>query len=215
MYILQLLQNPISLIAFFGALVIAISFHEFAHAFAAYKLGDPTAKSEGRVTLNPLAHLDPIGTIFLFIVGFGWGRPVPVNPNYFRKKSDELIVAFAGIITNLLIAFVLSIPIRIFLSQGGSLEDSTLYSILAIIAQLNIYLAAFNLLPIPPLDGSHLVEYFLDEEGKAQYQYIGPFILMGLIAIDFLTHTSILSLIMRPIVNLFSFMTTGSPAGFL
>lgn len=210
MLILELIQNPLNLIAFLVALVVAITAHEFAHAYVAYKLGDPTAKHEGRVTLNPAAHLDPIGTIFLFTVGFGWGRPVPINPNYFQKKTDELKVAFAGIVTNLLLAFILAIPLRIAASTGQTFGSPEFLSFLNMIVELNIFLAAFNLLPIPPLDGSHLVEYFLNDEAKIQFQYFGPFVLIGIIALDYLTNVSVISLIMEPVIRLFSLLVKGN-----
>jgi Zn-dependent protease len=214
MLLLNLLQNPFYLIAFISALIIGITIHEFAHAYVADKCGDPTPRFDGRLTLNPLAHLDPMGTIFLFIAGFGWGKPVPINPSYFTKKSDELKVAFAGIVTNLLMATLLAIPIRVALANGVLIESSPILSFLNIIVGLNIILATFNLLPIPPLDGSHLVEYFLSEDSKKYYQYIGPFFLIGILIMDRFIGTSILNGILEPIIRFLSFVIVGTSSAF-
>ncbi len=214
MFLISILQdhNYLLLLAYAVALIIAISVHEFAHAYVAFKNGDPTAKLEGRLTLNPLAHLDPIGTLMLILIGFGWGKPVPVNTNYFKDKNSELKVAFAGIITNLIVAFVFALPIRIATFAGILPDSSVVLSILNIIVELNIILAVFNLLPIPPLDGSHLVEYFLSEEQKVSYQSVGPFLLIGIIMLDRLAGTSIIFTIIEPVIRMISFLITGTPS---
>jgi Zn-dependent protease len=210
MLLLGLIQNPFIFLAYIVALIVGITVHEYAHAWMAHRCGDNTAKFEGRLTLNPLAHLDPLGTIMLFLVGFGWGKPVPINPNNMDKKSDELKVAFAGIVTNLILALILAIPIRIALMQGVLIESSAVLSFLNIIIDLNIILAVFNLLPIPPLDGSHLVEYFLNRESKYAYQTVGPFVLIGLIIAENITNISIIHPIMEPILRLFSLLIKGT-----
>lgn len=210
MLLLGLIQNPFLFLAYIVALIVGITVHEFAHAWMAHRCGDNTAKFEGRLTLNPLAHLDPLGTVMLFLVGFGWGKPVPINPSNMRNKSDELKVAFAGIVTNILLAMVLAIPIRIALMQGVLIESSALLSFLNIIIDLNIILATFNILPIPPLDGSHLVEYFLNRESKYAYQTVGPFILIGVLIAENVTHISIIHPIMEPIIRLLSLIVKGS-----
>jgi len=199
-------SEPLYAIGFIGALVVSITIHEFAHAWAATKLGDPTPEYEGRLTLNPLAHMDPLGTIFLLLVGFGWGKPVPINPNYFRSKNDQLKVAFAGIIANLVFAAILAIPLRLNLLEGHAINTSPVLVILDMVIQLNILLASFNILPIPPLDGSYLVEYFLDEAAKLQYQYVGPYILIGVLLLDRLFGTSIILAVMNPIMNFLSYI---------
>ena len=211
MLILGLLQNPLYFVAFVVALILGITVHEFAHAWVANRSGDPTARVEGRLTLNPFAHLDPLGTLFLFLVGFGWGRPVPINPIYFRNKSDELKVAFAGIVMNILAALILAIPIRIALMHGQLIESSMILSFLDIIVELNIILAAFNLLPIPPLDGSHLVEYFLSDQAKQTYNQFGPYLLISLVLLDKISPTSIIMSVMEPIIRFLSFLVSGSP----
>jgi len=215
MLILGLLQNPLYFVAFIAALIVGITVHEFAHAWTANRCGDPTARIEGRLTLNPFAHLDPLGTLFIFLVGFGWGRPVPINPIYFRHKSDELKVAFAGIVTNILVALILAIPIRIALMNGVHIDSSPFLSFLDIMVELNIILAAFNLLPVPPLDGSHLVEYFLKDQARQAYNQFGPYLLIGLVLLDRISSTSILMSIMEPIIRFLSFLVSGSPTSIL
>ena len=146
------------------AIVIALSVHEFFHAWIALQLGDPTAKYMGRVTLNPIAHLDPLGAIMIVVMafahmGFGWGKPVPVNPNNLRRGPivGGAIVSVCGPISNLLLAAIVAVPLR--LSLLGILPASIMDSIpgyfLQVLLLVNISLALFNLLPIPPLDGYH------------------------------------------------------------
>ena len=163
----------------------AIAFHEVAHGYVAYRLGDPTAKSRGRLTLNPLAHIDPIGTILvpLFLIlfrltPFGWAKPVPVNPRYFRNPlKGMLYVAVAGPMTNVGLALVSAAAGRLLLL---GIPNSLLFrsdSFTALVVQvilfllsgfviINVVLAAFNLLPIPPLDGSRILTYFLPPAGR-------------------------------------------------
>ncbi|MEK7096373.1 MAG: site-2 protease family protein [Patescibacteria group bacterium] len=210
MFLSNILQNPIYVVAFIVAFGIGLTIHEFAHAFVAYKSGDATAKLNGRMTLNPFAHFDPIGTIFILIAGFGWGKPVPIDPRNFHKRSDEIKVALAGIIANLIVAFALALPIRYALMTGHTIDSSAALSFLNFIVELNLMLAAFNLLPIYPLDGSHIVEYFLSPDMQETYQSVGPVILIGLLVIGPLTGTSIISTIMEPILRVFSFLVKGT-----
>lgn len=153
----QLLSDPISLAAFLIAIVIGITLHEFAHAWTAYRLGDMTAKYAGRITINPTKHFDLLGLIFLLVIGFGWGKPVPVNPNAFKGKFDDLKVAIAGPITNFIIAFIFTIPIKIAENFGLGYDNNIVLMFCKIIAEINIILCAFNLLPFHPLDGSHII----------------------------------------------------------
>lgn len=215
MLALNLIKSPILFAAFIVGILIAITIHEYAHALMAYRCGDPTAKLMGRMTLNPLAHLDPMGTIFLLLVGFGWGRPVPTNPNNYEQRSDGIKVAIAGIIANLLLATLLAIPIRIATLQGINIENNIWLSLLEILADINIILAAFNILPIPPLDGSHIVEYFLDYETALTYQRYGPFLLLIVIIFDRVSNISILYIVMEPIIRIFSLITKGTLSFFL
>lgn len=165
----------IALVLTIPGLLIAITFHEFAHAFAADKLGDDTPRSQGRLTLNPLAHLDPIGSVMLLFAGFGWGKPVVVNPrNYTRKISMEkadAIVSFAGPLMNIILAFIFScIYFGIAKFADISFLESTTGNIimllLPIIVTINIGLGVFNLIPLPPLDGSKVIMPFLPSKAK-------------------------------------------------
>lgn len=169
----------------FGLLVgipgvlLAITFHEFAHGYAAYKLGDNTAKNEGRLSLNPLNHLDPIGTLMLLLAGFGWGKPVHVNPtNYTRKMSmekGEAIVSVAGPLTNIILAFILALIYEALIkfASAGFLVSTVGYVIKLIIESaisINIGLGVFNLIPLPPLDGSKIIMPFLPYNAKQWFR---------------------------------------------
>ena len=154
-------------------LLIALSLHEFAHAYVAYKLGDPTPEMQGRVTINPLAHLDPIGTICLLFAGFGWGKPVAINPlNFKNPEKDSAKVAAAGPIMNLILSIVFAVIWGIVIIVGqktgesNSVAYTVIYNIVSITMVLNMGLALFNLLPFPPLDGSKIYRAFL--KGKAK-----------------------------------------------
>jgi len=152
-----LLKDPLGFILIAVPLLYSIIFHELAHGWTAYLLGDPTAKSLGRLSLNPLEHLDPVGTLMLFIFGFGWAKPVPVDFNRLRDRHKGMImVSAAGIVTNMLLAFC-----AFFLIRWLSLSPSGMPGVLFYyFAQINVILAAFNLIPIPPLDGSKIVMGF-------------------------------------------------------
>ncbi len=215
MLLLSLLQSPIVLITFIVALVIAITVHEFAHAWAANKMGDPTAKLMGRLTLNPFAHLDPMGTLFLFIVGFGWGKPVPTNPNNYKSPSSDIWVSLSGIMANIATAFVLAIPIRIWLLTGHTVDSSLWMTLLSLIVDLNLVLAVFNILPIYPLDGSHVVEHYLSHQNKIAFRQYGPMILLAVLIFDRVSSFSILSSIMEPAIRLLSFIVKGTFSIFL
>ena len=148
------------------ALVIVITIHEFAHAWTANYLGDPTAKLEGRISLNPLKHLDPIGTIMMFIIKIGWGKPVPVNPNNFRNpKKDEAITSLAGPLSNLFLAILLAFPIK---HLGQAMIPEIQY-FLETILDISIILFAFNMLPFPPLDGSKFIQLIIPRKYHLAY----------------------------------------------
>ena len=152
-----LLKDPVAFILIAIPLLYAIIFHELAHGWVAYRFGDPTAKRVGRLSLNPLKHLDPMGTLMLFLFGFGWAKPVPVNFNNLRDRRMGMIwVSAAGIIANMLLAFGALFLTRLLSPAPSSMPALLLYYF----AQINIILAAFNLIPLPPLDGSKILMGF-------------------------------------------------------
>lgn len=155
-----------------AALFVALPVHEFAHAWVAYRLGDPTAAREGRLTLDPRAHLDPIGALFLLLTGFGWAKPVPVNPYYLRNLKDMAWVALAGPASHFLLIFPLFLlPPQLFIGLGEF--GVSLLRWFTIFAALNLALAFFNLLPLPPLDGSRIVEGFWP---RIWYRFFEPWL---------------------------------------
>lgn len=153
-----------------AAVLLALAIHEYAHAVAAVKLGDPGPKYDGRLTLNPFAHLDPIGTIMLFLFSFGWAKPVMVDPTHFKNPRRGMMwVALAGPASNIVMAFVLSriFPWVITLVPAGAVTATQLFFVVAI--QLNIWLAVFNMLPLPPLDGSKVLAGILPRRYAFHY----------------------------------------------
>lgn len=157
----------LSLLYFILALVVVVTIHEFSHAWVAQKLGDPTAKIAGRLTLNPLAHLDPVGTLMLFLIHIGWGKPVPVNPHYFKKpKRDEALTALAGPVSSLVLALVLTLPIKYL----GLVMPQFLFDFLSTVLDVSLLLFIFNMLPFPPLDGSKIVGIFVPRRFQRYYQ---------------------------------------------
>src|SRR3990172_12479092 len=163
--------EPQTIMLWVGALLVSITVHEFMHAWTANFLGDHTAKTNGRITLNPLAHLDPIGTLTLIFFRFGWGKPVPVNPNNFKNpKLGWALVSVAGPLSNLVLAALFTLPYK-FLGGG----DSFLSNFLLVNIILNIRLMVFNLIPIPPLDGSRVLYALLpDSIDIRQLETYGP-----------------------------------------
>ncbi|MDP7036832.1 MAG: site-2 protease family protein [Candidatus Marinimicrobia bacterium] len=204
----MLLRTPPEvLLLLVPVLLFALCFHEFAHAWMANKLGDPTAKHSGRLTLNPLAHLDPMGSLMILFVGFGWAKPVPVDVRYLQNpRIDMMKVSFAGPAANLLLAFVGGTIIRAHL-VGGSL-----ILMLVLFTQINIMLAVFNMIPIPPLDGSQIFSGLMVRKNPdlvMKLQIYGPQILFGLILIGYFTEISPLWWAMSPFVKFFLFLFAG------
>jgi Zn-dependent protease len=184
-----LLKEPMAFLLLTVPLLYSIIIHELAHGWVAYRMGDPTAKAAGRLTLNPLKHLDPVGTVMLFLFGFGWARPVPVNFLYVRNtRLGLLLISSAGIAANLAIAFLAVLLLRLLSSSG--MVGQLLY----ILAQINIMLASFNLIPIPPLDGSKILMGFLPQGAQyalSRLEPFGFFIIIGLLylgALDPVVH---------------------------
>ncbi len=185
-------------------IIIGLSFHEFAHAWMSDKLGDPTPRRQGRVTVNPLAHIDPIGFLALLLVGFGWGKPVQIDPGYYKhRRRDEFLVGIAGVTMNLLLAVIFSIPARAMVKAFSGVAASDLiyniYLMLFYVVSINIVLMIFNLIPCPPLDGwGILTQIFrLDRYSwwYKVYQY-GTWILLALIVFN------VTDLIITPLVSL-------------
>jgi len=176
---LSLLSTDITLfIIVFVALLVSIACHEAAHAYVAHWLGDNTPESEGRLTFDPLAHLDPIGTICLLIFGFGWGKPVNINPNNFRRLvRDDILVSVAGPLTNILLAVVFALLSRLIP------DTSLLYSAVIQIVFINVILAFFNLLPIPPLDGFSFIALIVGQDTMYRIKSFGSFMLIGLLIV--------------------------------
>jgi Zn-dependent protease len=184
-----------SFIYMLPALLISITFHELAHGFAAYKLGDPTAKQMGRLTLNPIKHIDPTGLMMLFFFRFGWAKPIPYNPNYFtNRKQGTLLVALAGPVMNLMIA-LLSV-IWIMLTNGMGIE------FFAMLLQFNIIFAIFNMIPLPPLDGSKVIASLLPDKLEA---YFWKYERFGYPVILVLAVTGMISRIIIPAYNVVSY----------
>lgn len=179
------LAYPLRLIPYVAiTLIFAFTFHEFAHAYVAYKFGDNTAKKQGRLTLNPLQHLDPIGTILIFLAGFGWARPVPVNRFYFKKpRLAGILVSVAGPLSNLILAS-LGFIVGYGLMRFGVASSVHFDEFLMIFINLNIVLFIFNLIPLPPLDGYRIIEDLAPHHVRAkmtQYEQYGMLIFLILV----------------------------------
>lgn len=181
-------------------LVAGITIHEFSHAFVAYRLGDPTAKLEGRLTLNPLSHLDAVGTLALLFLGFGWGKPTPFDPFNLRNiKRDSALISVAGAASNFVMAIVLSLPYLIaYYLQSLTPAINTVYVFLSPIIFFNVVLGVFNLIPVAPLDGFKVLGGLLPQEWYEDFmqtERYGIFILLLLIV------TGVLGQVLFPITS--------------
>jgi Zn-dependent protease len=188
----DLFNNPLSFFLWLLALTIAITIHEFAHAYMADRLGDPTPRLQGRLTLNPLAHLDPMGTLMMLLVRFGWGKPVQFDPfNLRNPRRDSAIISIAGPISNFLLATICSILLHVLLEARLSLLSVPILGIVTYILSallqpiiiLNVALGVFNLVPVHPLDGFKIVEGILPEHYAKQWKELEPY---GMIFLLFL-----------------------------
>ena len=201
MGLLKLLTaDPLAFALVVIPLLFSVIIHEVAHGWVAYRMGDPTAKWSGRLTLNPLSHLDPIGTLMLFLAGFGWAKPVPVNFNNLSdKRKGLLFVSSAGVLANILVAFLAVLFIRLFSASSSGIAAILVYKVCTVVAHINITLAALNLIPIPPLDGSKILmgivwrrtPYFL-----TRLEPYGFFIIIGFLYLG----------ILDPLIRLFGWI---------
>jgi len=200
------------------AILIALTFHEFAHAYVAFRLGDPTAKNMGRLTLNPLAHLDPMGTIMIFLIHFGWAKPVPVDTRYLgNPKRDMMWISAAGPLMNMALALLSGILIRIFAGTGitsayAGGSAGIFFQMLYYSLYINLALAFFNLLPIPPLDGSKILSGVLPNRYAHTLYMIeskGPMVLFGIIMFGWVTGFHVLGVVIGPFINFFSGVFAG------
>jgi Zn-dependent protease len=199
------LFDPNRLVTLAILFLTSMPLHEWAHAWAAFQLGDDTAARRGRLTINPLAHLDPIGTLSLAVFGFGWGKPVPVSPYRLRgdMRRSHALVSVAGPLSNLVLAMAAAVPFRLgWLNLYGGASTINLQGILMQFISINLALMIFNLIPIPPLDGSRILTWLLPREWAIKLEQLerfgGPGLMLGLYL---LSRLGILGLIMNPVMN--------------
>ncbi len=201
-----LISDPAAFFMLAILLLYYVILHELAHGWVAYRMGDATAKWLGRLTLNPIRHLDPIGSLMLLIIGFGWAKPVPVNLENIpapERRKGLILVSAAGVTMNMIIAFVAMLLWRLLTPEPGGL----LYNVLYMLAYINILLAAFNLIPIPPLDGSKILMGFTPESfNRVLYQIepFGFFIVLGLLLLGALDPViKVLQFVIISLISLF------------
>lgn len=199
--------DPTVQVILIPVILFSLSFHEFSHGWVAFQFGDPTAHQHGRLTLNPLAHLDMFGTLALYFMGFGWAKPVPVDVGRLRNpKRDSTLVALAGPGSNFLLALICGISFSVLLKMAASGTEvpMVILDVLQVGLFINISLGVFNFLPIPPLDGSRILEGFIPYEHRhivLKMEQVGPMVLIGLIAFGWITGFSIIWMVMGPIIK--------------
>lgn len=208
-------MNFNNLIILIPTILYALTIHEYFHGWTANKFGDPTARLQGRLTLNPLAHIDILGALCFIFAHFGWGKPVPINPyNFKNPRRDNMIVSFAGPASNFISAFLFGIIFQL-LRKSPFIPMSIsviLFNLLITGIVINLSLAFFNMIPVFPLDGSHILEGLLPYSLSVKYKEIeryGPFILLGLIIMGNFTGYSILGEILGPPIKYFMKLFTG------
>lgn len=201
MFSLNLQELIPRLVYIVPAIIIALTFHEYSHARVAYAFGDPTARDAGRLTLNPLKHLDPIGTLLLLIASFGWAKPVPINPYYFQgnRKFKVLLVSLAGPLSNLLGAVVAAVAVSLLwhFAPAGTVSQY-FFSFFYYLMTINVVLAIFNLLPVPPLDGSKILAGLLPDSFGRAIDFLERFGFIILLALVFF---GLIGKIISPAVN--------------
>jgi Zn-dependent protease len=210
-------NDPVGLILLLPPLLFALTFHEAAHGWMALRLGDPTAKLLGRLTLNPLVHLDPLGTlIFIIPPHIGWAKPVPVDVRYLKHpRRDMMWIALAGPVSNIILAFAFGMILRGMNAVGhdfSSPAERALVNMVAWSVVLNLSLAAFNMIPIFPLDGSKVLTGLLSPTAAARFQQlepIGPIILLGIILIGSFSGVSVIGRIISPVTSTLGSLFTG------
>lgn len=216
--IFLLFENPTLFTLLVAALLLAITVHEFMHAWTANYLGDPTAKLMGRISLNPIRHLDQTGTLLILLAGFGWGKPVHINERNFKNpKLDSVIVSLAGPVTNLVVAVIFSIPVLLH----SVATDSLVYILFFVVVRMNIFLMILNLVPVPPLDGSKVLYYFLPRKvNLVKFEAYGSMILTAAVVLSLLSFFilppqspfyggifSIIFTVSQPILKLLGFLS--------
>jgi Zn-dependent protease len=202
-------MSPDNFILRIPVILIALTFHEYAHGYIAWRFGDPTARNAGRLTLNPLAHLDVFGTVMLLFGPFGWAKPVPVNGyNFANPKRDGLLVSLAGPVSNIILALIFGYSMRLFIAFGPSfLMSQYLFDFLNLSIIINVGIAFFNLIPVPPLDGSHILAGLLPDHLIPSYfnkmRYL-PMIFMFMLIAEWGLHIPIFSTIINPFYKPFA-----------
>jgi Zn-dependent protease len=202
-----LFSDPAAFVILSVLLLYSVIFHELAHGWVAYRMGDGTAKWLGRLTLNPIKHLDIIGTLMLLVFGFGWAKPVPINLENIppeKRRKGLILVSAAGITANIIFAFVALLLLRLISPEHSGMVEQILY----LLARINIILAAFNLIPIPPLDGSKILMAFAPESVTRVLDQIEPFgffIIIGLLYLG----------VLDPLINLFQYIILALISVFL
>jgi Zn-dependent protease len=211
--------NLENLVLLAPAFLLAITVHEFSHGYIAYRFGDPTAKDAGRLSFNPLVHLDLFGVLALLFIGFGWAKPVPVNPhNLANPRRDNLWIALAGPVSNFITAFVFGLIFRAFepLLSGHAIGMVVLKMVFLSV-WINLVLTLFNLLPIPPLDGFHILEGLVSYDNYIKLQTFarfGPMLLLGLIVITSMTGANVFGFMFNPFLVFFGGLFTGHHLAF-